>query len=113
MAEGLLVPQSILDNLPTMVRHELASLPPQRQQEFVEEFKRKAKSTGTAYVLWFFLGWHYMYQGKWGTQVLYWVTAAGLFIWAIVDLFRIPGLIRDYNKDVAMDTLRNLKAIAS
>lgn len=112
MAEQLMVPPSISDNLPSMVRNELAKLTPQKQEEFVEEFRRKSRSIGTAYVLWFFLGWHYVYLRKWGIQVLYWVTGAGLLIWALVDLFRMPGLIRDYNKDVATDVLRNLKAIS-
>lgn len=34
------------------------------------------------------------------------------FLWAIADLFRLPKLVRDYNKDVAMEVLRNLKAIS-
>lgn len=112
-AEGkLLIPASIADNLPSMVRNELAKLSAQKQEEFIEEYKRKAKSIGVAYVLWFLLGWHYIYLRKWGLQVLYWVTLAGLLIWMIADAFRIPGMIRDYNKDIATDVLRNLKAIS-
>ena len=113
MSEQAMVPASILHNLPSMVRNELSKLSAQKQEEFMEEYRRKARSTGTAYVLWFFLGWHYVYLRRWGIQILYWVTAAGFFIWAVVDLFRLPGLVRDYNKDVATDVLRNLKAISS
>ena len=113
MAEGLLIPKSMQDNLPAMVRNELANLSAQKQEEFVEEFRRKSKKPGVCYIVWFLLGWHYIYLGKWGIQFLYWLTGAGLFIWAIVDLFRIPGMVRNYNKDVATDILRNLKAISS
>ncbi len=112
MSKLLIVQPSMLDNLPAMVRNELANYSAQKQEEFVEEYKRKSKSTGTAYVLWFFLGWHYVYLRNWGIQLLYWATAAGLFLWAIADLFRLPKLVRDYNKDVAMEVLRNLKAIS-
>ena len=108
-----LVPASIADNLPAMVRNELVKLSPQKQEEFVEEYRRKAKSVGVAYVLWFLFGWHYLYLGKWGIQILFWLTAGGFFIWWIIDIFRIPGLTRDYNKDVAVGVLRNLKAIGS
>ncbi len=111
MQQSNLVPASIADSLPAMVRNELANLSAQKQEEFVEEYKRKAKSTGAAYVLWLLLGWHYVYLRKWGIQILFWLTAGGFLIWWIVDLFRIPGLIRDYNKDIAVDVLRNLKTI--
>ena len=39
------------------------------------------------------------------------VTLEGLFIWMIVDIFRIPGMVRGYNRDVATDVLRDLKII--
>jgi hypothetical protein len=111
MQRSNLVPASIADNLPAMVRNELSNLSAQKQEEFVEEYRRKAKSTGVAYVLWLLLGWHYVYLSKWGIQILFWLTLGGFFIWWLVDLFRIPGLIRDYNKDIAVDVLRNLKAL--
>lgn len=112
MEKKLFLPKSVVDSLPSMVRNELSTLTAQKQEEFVEEYDRKKKSTGLAYLLWFLLGWHYAYVGKWGTQVLYWVLFFFL-IWAIIDLFRIPSIIRDYNKDVAMDVMRNLKSIAT
>lgn len=107
-----LVAPSISDGLPAMVRNELTKLPAQRQEEFVEEYSRKARQAPIAYILWLCLGWHYMYQKKWGLQVVFWLTLGGFFVWWLVDAFRIPAMIRDYNKDVAVDTLRNLKAIS-
>lgn len=108
-----LVPSSISQNLPAMVKNELAKLSAQKQEEFVEEYRRKSKSAGSAYVCWLLLGWHYAYLHKWGLQVLYWATMGGFLVWFLIDLFRIPGLIRDYNKDQAVDILRNLKAISN
>ena len=112
MERANLIPPSIANNLPAMVRNELVKLPAQKQEEFVEEYRRKAKSVGIAYLLWLLLGWHYVYLRKWGIQILFWLTAGGLFTWWLIDAFRIPGMIRDYNKDVAVDVLRNLKAIS-
>ena len=106
-----LIPPSILNSLPAMVRNEVSSLSPQRQEEFVEEYRRKAKSTGVAYILWLFCGLHYAYIRKWGIQFLFWFTAGGLFVWWFIDLFRTAGIISDYNKDTSVDVLRNLKAI--
>ncbi len=110
--EKLGIPTSVADNLPTMVYNELSKLSVRKQEEFAEEYKRKAKSIGVAYTLWLLIGWHYIYLRKWGIQILFWLTGGGLFIWWLVDLFRIRGMIRDYNKDIAMDVLKSSKAIS-
>ena len=109
----ILVPESITNNLPTMVKNELLKLPVQKQEEFIEEYKRKAKSISIAYIFWLLLGAHYIYLRRWGTQILFWLTWGGFFIWWLIDVFRIPGMIKNYNKDISIDVLRNLKAISS
>ncbi len=60
----------------------------------------KVKSTGTAYLLWFFLGAHYAYLGKWGIQILYWITLGGLGIWALIDLFTMSGKVNRHNATI-------------
>ena len=55
------------------------------------------KSSGTAYLCWFFLGCHYAYLGQWGLQILYWITFGGFGIWALVDLFHIPSKVNNHN----------------
>jgi hypothetical protein len=112
-AGQLLIPQSIYDSLPAMVRNEMAKLSATKQEEFVQEYRRRAKSSGVAYVLWFLLGWHYVYLRGWGIQFLFWLTAGGLGIWWFIDLFRIPGMVKEYNKNVAIDIMRDLKIISS
>lgn len=57
----------------------------------------KVKSIGTAYLLWFFFGFHYGYLGKWGIQILYWVTLGGIGIWALIDLFTMSGKVDRHN----------------
>ena len=110
MSQPLLMPDSIADSLPSVVRSELVNYSPQEQEMFVEEFRRKAKSKGVGFLLWLF-GLHYAYVAKWGLLIAFLFTMGGFFIWWIVDLFRVPGIIRDYNKDVAMDVLRNIKLL--
>jgi hypothetical protein len=63
----------------------------------------KMRSTGMAYVCWFILGIHYGYLGKWGLQIAYWLTCGGLGIWAIIDLFLIPGKVDAYNLEIARE----------
>ena len=57
----------------------------------------KMKSTGTAYLCWFFLGCHYAYLGKWGLQILYWITLGGFGVWVLIDLFHIPAKVSSHN----------------
>lgn len=109
----LFISSSISDDLPAMVRNELATLSAQRQQEFVEEYNRKKKSLGIAYLfLIIVFALHYGYLRKWGLQFLFWFTLGGFGIWWIIDLFRLPGLIKDYNMDIANEVMRNLKTIS-
>ena len=74
-------------------------------------FQATKKSTGTAYLLWFFLGSfgaHRFYLGQTGTAIaqlllllLGWLPLfAGwivLGVWLFVDLFIIPGIIQNEN----------------
>ncbi|HXC75087.1 MAG TPA: TM2 domain-containing protein [Sphingomicrobium sp.] len=73
------------------------------------------KSTGVAYLLWFFLGGfgaHRFYLGQTGTAVtqlllllLGWIPMfvgwIALGIWLFVDLFLIPGIAREQNLRLA------------
>lgn len=78
------------------------------------------KSTGVAYLLWFFLGvfgGHRFYLGQTGTAVaqliicvLGWLTLivgvgmlllAIIGVWVLVDAFLIPGMAREHNVRLA------------
>jgi TM2 domain-containing membrane protein YozV len=85
-----------------------------QQQMLIEQrVTNEAKSTGAAYLLWFFLGTfgaHRFYLGRTGTAVtqllmtiIGWLTVVlvvGIFIliavgiWLLVDAFLIPGMIQ-------------------
>jgi len=47
---NLYIQSSIAHGLPAMVRNELAKLHAQKQEEFIEEYKRKSKSLPVAYI---------------------------------------------------------------
>lgn len=65
--------------------------------------QRELRDTPTAYIMWFLIGAHYAYLGKWGLQILYWITLGGLGLWALVDLFRIPGMVKDHNEPIYLE----------
>ena len=63
------------------------------------QLQNQVKSEGTA-VLMGILGWHYAYIGKWGLQLLMWVTFYGCFVWWFIDMFRAKGIVRRHNAKI-------------
>ena len=110
---NLYIQSSIAHGLPSMVRNELAKLSAQKQDEFIEEYKRKSKSLPVAYILLLVVcGCHYGYVKKRWIQRLYRLSFGWFFFWAVIDLFRLPWLIEEYNKEMAIEVMRNLKVIS-
>lgn len=106
------IPDRIYSKLPLMVKDEITKLSASKQEAFLEEYNRKRKDVATIYLLWFLLGWHYgLGFQKWGTQILYWITFGGFFLWMVIDAIRIPGMVDEYNKDIALSTMRNLTSM--
>lgn len=112
MEEANVIPKSMAGDLPAGVANELAKMPPPYQAEFVREYKKNAKSMTIVYCLWL-LGFHYAYFGKWRLLMIWWALLVPALIWWAVDGFRIAGMIRDYNRQLANDILRYLKTVAS
>lgn len=67
------------------------------------DLQSRIKSTGMAYVMWFFLGAHYAYLGRWGIQLLYWFTLGGIGVWAFIDLFTMSGKVNAYNAPLFLE----------
>lgn len=51
-----------------------------------------------AYLAWLCLGSHYLYLRRPVVQLLFWLTAGGLLIWWLIDLFRLPEMVQRYNR---------------
>jgi hypothetical protein len=101
--------------LPSTIRSQLAGLPAGAQYEFLEEFERRSKSLGAAYFYSLFYC-HHAFLGRCGTTAAMWLASlatlgmAGM-IWWLIDLFRLPSLVRSYNQTLAFDILRSLRAV--
>ena len=57
----------------------------------------KLKSTGKAYLYFFFFGAHYLYFGKLFFQILFWMTLGGFGMWLLFDLFTLSTKVKIYN----------------
>jgi hypothetical protein len=104
---ALVIPARLASSLSRTVREQLAYLTPDQQRAFLWRYRAQAKSPVVA-LAFLPLGWHYLYLRKRGLQVLFWLTLGGLAAWWVLDVFRIRGLVRDYNRRVAMHVMRAL-----
>ena len=104
---ALVIPARVASSLSRTVREQLAYLTPDQQRAFLWRYRAQAKSQVVA-LAFLPLGWHYLYLRKRGLQVLFWLTLGGLAAWWVLDVFRIRGLVRDYNRRVAMHVMRAL-----
>ena len=64
------------------------------------QLQSEIKSIGTAWVMYWFLGCHYGYLGKWGIQLVYWFTLGGIGLWIFIDMFRLSGLVKKHNNNI-------------
>jgi len=101
------VRESVLSSIPAIAKIKLAGIQPDKQALFVEEYLKRSKGVFDAYLHWVIVRMHYTYLGKEGLQWLYWFTLGGVLIWAIVDLFRIPKMVAEYNSNLAASILRS------
>ncbi|MEO6830255.1 MAG: TM2 domain-containing protein [Acidobacteriaceae bacterium] len=98
-------------SIPVSLRGVFQSLPPDTQALVWRDYELRKKSSLIAYILWFFFGFHYLYLGRIGIQLIYWFTVGGFGFWAIIDLFRIPGMIERKNEDVLRELMAQYRAI--
>lgn len=88
------------------VFNEFSKLPEEKKAQVVNYFMEKKKSVGMAYLLWLF-GVHYIYLGSIPKFLLYLFTFCGLFIWCIIDAFRMKKLVIAENNKIMLDCIAN------
>ncbi len=98
-------------SIPVSLQDVFQSLPADTQALVWRDYEHRKKSGLIAYILWFFFGFHYLYLGRIGIQLIYWFTVGGFGIWAIIDLFRIPGMIERKNEDILRELMAQYRAI--
>ena len=97
-----------MGDLPLVVRHEITQRPEAHQQLFVGEYGGKRENLILTYLLWVVFS-HYAYLNSWRTTLLILGTLGGLAVWWLIDIFRIPRMVRNYNRDTAIAVLRPIR----
>lgn len=102
-----------IKSLPPSIQHVVGNMDRESQNAFFNEYERKKKKKSIGWIAWLILGWHYLYVAKVGLQFAFWFTAGGLGIWWLVDLFRMPSIVRAANEQIARDTIQTLGTMSS
>jgi len=97
--------------LSPIVKTEIAKFPKEYRDQFYNEYKRKTKSLGISYLLIYIINLYYGYNRKWGLQIASWLTLGGLGIWLLIDIIRMPSIVKNTNKDIAFDLLKDFKIL--
>ena len=112
------IERKVLEILPATVKNQLAKMPKEQQDEFIEEFNRKFKPKSTAVAgLMAFFGFHYLYYNKIFLFLLFVCTGGGFGVWWFAVWLRAGKTAREYNqemaKDIALDVIKEIKILNS
>ncbi len=110
-SEPVNLPVPYEQTLPATVREAVSKLPPVLKEEFYEEYALAERKTGLSYLFWLIpppFSCHYLYNNRVLMQILYFLTCGGVFIWWIVDFFRIPQIVKDENRKTARKNLKKM-----
>jgi hypothetical protein len=102
-------PKEISMKLPydPRIQEAYANLLLEDRMVFEHTYAVQSRGLPATYLTWL-VGSHYVYLGRKNVQIAYWFTAGGLLLWAMADLIRIPGLVNEYNRAVALNALEPL-----
>lgn len=91
----------------------LKELSEKQRRYALSRYENKKKSVAVAYLLWIFFGVYYFYLNRVVLNLLLWISFGILLgiIWWAVDLFRIPGLVEQRNRDILVECIKDAKII--
>jgi hypothetical protein len=108
----LTIPAKIAASLPQTVRNELASMPKNKQDEFLKAFQHRSASLPMVYLS-SLIYCHYGLLGRWTMTGWMWlslfVASTVGMIWWLIDLVRMPGMVREHNHRLAVGIVQNLR----
>ena len=100
-----------MERIPRLIVHDLT------ERELLilrQEVDSRKKSVAATWLLWLFLGElgaHRFYLGRVGSGIAMLLTLGGLLIWALVDAFLIPGMLRANKREVEAEVLQEIAAM--
>ena len=102
------IENSISKKIPGTVKLAFLKAPADQQQVFVSEFRKKSWNPFVYFIL-ALLGLHFLFMGRIGLTIIYWLTFCGFGFWYLFELFNIFKRVKHHNEDVAASIMRDIK----
>ena len=104
------LPPPLCKEIPDAVLRKLNEMDESAQMGFAEEFAKKKKSPLIAFLL-VGAGLHYAYLGRIWLTLFFLFSMGGFGIWWLIDIFRVFGMVRERNRSVAIQVLRDIQVL--
>ncbi|MDA0782181.1 MAG: hypothetical protein PQ612_04730 [Rickettsiales bacterium] len=99
---------ALIKELEDFLSSKYRTLSASRKEELLGLYKKYRKQESLLIICWFF-SFHYVYVGRWKMFFLFFFSLGGLFIWWVIDLFRLDTILKQYNKKKAEELFEKLE----
>ena len=101
-----------VEGIPQAAAEAAKELSDQQKSTFLADYGRRKRSTGLMMVLALLFPIQLFFLGRIGLGVLFLLTGGGFGVWYVVEWFLTPGRVRKYNDDLALQIVRDIKAMS-
>ena len=105
------IPEYLKCQIPEAVQRKVAAMDEINREAFLAEFKKKRKSPALAFWILLPFGLHYAYIGRFWITLVFWATLGGFGLWWFIVLFRTFRMVREHNKSVAIEVLKEIQVL--
>jgi len=103
LQKRLIIPGSLIAKLPEPVKNEFIISSSSKQDLFIKLYLKESHSLWLTYLFLLptLLSFHYGALKDWSKQILFWITGGGLLVWWLIDIVRLPAIIKAKNETIA------------
>lgn len=91
------------------VQQVLASLSPEKQQQFQMAFLPRAKDPNLMLVLAIIFPIHFFLLDEPLLGALYWLTSGGCMVWYIIEIFMVKSRVQAYHDKIASEIINVMR----
>jgi hypothetical protein len=108
---GLAIPISELKDLDPLTLAAVSKLSTEDQLLFFNQWKSKRRSVGAMVTLAVLFPIQLFFLAKAGLGIAFILTGGGFLVWYVIEWFKTPKRVREYNNDKAMEVLQGLSLL--
>jgi len=99
----LVIDKSLIEQLPESIKNDIIASSTSKQLLFSKLYVEESHSLVLTYLFLLpaVLSFHYGAMNNWSKQILFWLTGGGLLVWWIIDIIRLPAILKEKNDMIA------------